>query len=132
MKEMIYYPNFLKKVEVLHSGEYKGRKFAITSIGIHPCAYVQIFCGTKNYYDKRFEPIDVHCGFTFAGHAHWDDTDKAHYIGWDYGHCCDFAGYFENKIFSTDMRKWTTEEIFEEVKGVIEQLNTLAERGVKC
>lgn len=145
MKEMIYYPNFLKKVEVLHSGEYEGRKFAITSIGIHPCAYVQVFCGTDDcadeqyysidYVDERFDPIDVHCDFNYMGPAHWDETDKAHYIGWDYGHSCDWSGMGIDGIpaaWSSMRKKWTTEEIFEEVKGVIEQLNKLAERGVKC
>ena len=39
MKEMVYSSTHTK--EVLHSGEYKGYKFCILTLGTHPTAYVE-------------------------------------------------------------------------------------------
>lgn len=46
-------------------------------------------------------------------------------IGWDYSHAGDYSSYYENDIYFQDEKKWTTEEIYEEVKSVIEQLEKL-------
>lgn len=110
--------------EVLHSGEYKGYKFCILNMGTHPTAYVE--CKLKNcnsYDDERLDRISVHGGFTFIGEGYWGDRNNK-YLGWDYAHLGDYAGYEE--IYSVDSRnsknkKWTTAEIFEEVKSVINQ-----------
>ena len=122
MKEMVYSADRFK--EVLHSGEYKGYKFCVMSLGTHPTAYVE--CKLENcnsYNDERLDDISVHCGFTYLGKAYWDD-DGVIYLGWDYAHYCDYAGY-EMRLPShlhTGGKKWTTAEIFEEVKAVIDQL----------
>lgn len=77
-----------------------------------------------NYDDERLDNIAVHGGFTFFGKSHWDSNDTTSYLGWDYSHLGDYAGYFETypSIFSVyESKKWTTSEIFEEVKSVINQ-----------
>lgn len=56
------------------------------------------------------------------------------YLGWDYGHCNDFSGIYLREIFEADvnlknLKKWTTAEIFEDVKSVIEQLNEVFEKA---
>lgn len=126
MKEMVYSANRIK--EVLHSGEYKGYKFCILNLGTHPTAYVE--CKIENccsYNDERLDNISVHGGFTYFGKGFWDKNDKD-YLGWDYAHFMDYAGYEENfpahLRSSFDTKKWTTTEIFEEVKFVIDQLIT--------
>lgn len=127
MKEMIYSANRIK--EVLHSGEYKGYKFCIMNLGTHPTAYVE--CKLENcnsYGDKRLDEISVHGGFTYLDNAYWDETDKTTYLGWDYAHFMDYAGYklnFLDRMRSKENKKWTTAEIFEEVKHVIDQMSVI-------
>lgn len=121
MKEMEYKTE--RNIEILHSGEYDGRKFAILSTGYHPTAYVELKPEELNKSNKYSDyDLDVHCGFTYLGVAHWDDTDKTMYIGWDYAHYGDYSGLWEEfHPINFYARKWTTEEIFREVKNVIEQ-----------
>lgn len=123
MKEMIYSANRIK--EVLHSGEYKGYKFCILNLGTHPTAYVECKLEDCNSYgDKRLDNISVHGGFTYLGKGFWDKENNT-YLGWDYAHYMDYAGYEENfpaHLRSFDTKKWTTEEVFNEVKSVIDQL----------
>ena len=129
MKEMIYYAK--RKMEILFSGEYKGHKFCIMNLGTHPTAYVQNKIKDLNSYgDDRLGNIDVHGGFTYLDRSYWDKTDRAIYLGWDYAHYCDYAGYYTKFNFCNDYecKRWTTTEIYEEVKSVIEQLIVLEER----
>ena len=123
MKEMVYMPNNIK--EVLHEGTYLDHKFVILNLGMHPTAYVE--CKIENcrrYMDERLDDVRVHGGFTYFGQPHWTDEDKTVYLGWDYGHAGDFAGYYlkypEWEILGE--KKWTTKEIYHEVKIVIEDL----------
>ncbi len=123
IKEMVYRNDFV--IELLDCGEYHGYEYAIVSQGFYPCAYVRL-PKRHNYYGLDYDdiPIDCHCGLTYAGsclsvlpeHSGW-------WIGWDYGHCCDYAGYMENPewsnidiiYYANYFKKWTTPEIFEEV-----------------
>ena len=122
MKEMVYSAKSTK--EILHSGEYKEYKFCIMSLGTHPTAYVE--CKLENCYsydDERLNDIRVHGGFTYFGESYWD-CDKKMYLGWDYAHYMDYAGYelmFPESMRSFGNKKWTTYEIYEEVKSVIDQ-----------
>lgn len=123
MKEMIYQEKRTK--EVLHSGVYRDHKFVILSLGTHPTAYVECkIYDCASYGDKRLENISVHGGFTYLDFAHWINDVKTIYLGWDYAHYCDFSGLFlreplEGRPIGV---RWTTAEIFEEVKSVIDQL----------
>lgn len=58
---------------------------------------------------------------------------KGWFIGWDYAHYCDFAGYeLEMPIdVRTGGKKWTTSEIVNECKQVIDQITIVhpAEKG---
>lgn len=123
MEKMIYKKD--REIKILLSGQYRGRKFAILSLGVHPTAYVELkeeeFQMSENYdnYD-----LDVHGGFTYIGEAYWDKQDNSKYIGWDYAHLGDFSGVFlirDDNYWNTDDKQWTTEEIFKEVISVIEQ-----------
>ena len=122
MKPMIYSAE--RKKELLCEGEYKGHKFVILSLGNHPTAYVEDKIGAIDYYDIRLDDVEVHGGFTFCGGGHWsEESAKTRWLGWDYAHAGDFAGYYEEcEHVYYESKQWTTPEIYEEVKRVIDQL----------
>lgn len=118
MDEMIYKNKH--EVERLHTAEYKGYHYAILSMGFHPCAYVKI-PASHPYFGKNYSECDIDChwGLTYSRDclATFDDKNTW-WIGWDYGHCDDYAGYAP----FLGGKKWTTAEICKECKNVIEQL----------
>lgn len=124
MKEIVYSDKL--KLEVLYQGNYKGYKFVILNRGYYPTAYVENKLGITDMFDERISSVNVHCGFTYCGEAYWDKEDKTSYLGWDYGHICDYRGDMPMLFFSENTQ-WTTEEIYEEVKFVIDQLIELQE-----
>lgn len=125
LKEMVYQKE--SKREIIGKGEISGRKWFILDLGQHPTAYVELkqeeLEKSKNYDDYQ---LDVHGGFTFLGNIYCDEGKT--YIGWDYAHCYDFSGiYLDNlyaNYFMRENKEWTTKEIFEEVKQVINQFDT--------
>lgn len=133
MKEMVYrnrIENGQAFIDMLDEGVYKGVHYAIVSYGSHPCAYVQIPEGHKLYgisNEDEFANIDCHGDITYVSTTGLikpgnENHRDGHWIGWDYAHGCDYTYLpFDFEITNND-KKWTTEEIFEEVKDVIEQL----------
>lgn len=122
MKEMVYMSN--RQRENLYKDEYLGYKFVIISRGTHPVAYVE--CKLPNFKDEdddRLNNVMVHGEFTYYGRAYWNENDKLTYLGWDYAHCEDY--YDHGEFYQSKGKKWTTKEIYDEVKLVIEQLSKL-------
>lgn len=71
-------------------------------------------------------------GLTYmADHLFIDDTQdvEGKFIGWDYAHAGDYAGYYGDEGILADEKKWTTQEIFEEVKDACYQLKQLEEKS---
>ena len=112
--------------DVLADDTYKGYRFLIVSYGTHPCAYVVLpetskFYG-KNYEDEIFDDLNfhVHGGLTYS---EWGLKKllggKAYLIGWDYVHPGD---YYEHSPTLSLGKKWSTEEVYEEVKEVIDEI----------
>ena len=129
MKEMIY--NVLPKRELLDSGIYNGFKYYIMNLGMHPTAYVEIPENHKYYHDRNYDKmyIHVHGGLTYSDNHLWIAENEAiagWFIGWDYGHAGDYCGFYDlqedTKWFNDKNKKWTTEEILEDVKSGCEQL----------
>jgi len=127
MKEMMYSTE--AKREVLDSGYCLGFFYYILSLGYHPTAYIKI---PENHiaYKKHHDDvdIDVHGGLTYSRDYLFlenKQTIEGWFIGWDYGHCGDYAGYYEKMGIVSDEKKWTTEEIKREVTDVCYQLNNL-------
>ena len=133
MKEMQYQRKRI--IEILENGRYNGFNSYILNLGTHPTAYIEI---PKNHklFNKTYEEIyniidlEVHYGLTYSRNYLYIDKDKklkGWFIGWDYAHCDDYDVYDE--IFPENIRtngkKWTTEEIFEEVKTAINQLKEM-------
>lgn len=108
---------------ILDKGTYNGFNYAIVSYGTHPCCYVFLPKGHK-YYGKNYDDIDIDChgGLTFSS----DDlmfnpvSNDNWVIGWDYAHFKDYTSLLG--VVYPDAKKWTTEEMLEEVKKVIGQL----------
>lgn len=123
MKEMIYGER-MENPGVLYSGDYKGHKFAILNLGTHPTAYVEDKIGLMGYEDFRLKEISVHGGFTFHDTGYWgNESEKISWLGWDYAHCDDFMGYYSiDNPFYYQSKQWTTAEIYEDVKRIIEQI----------
>lgn len=134
MKAMIYKNDSVR--EVLSEGTFLNYRYWIISLGTHPCAYVEISKEHPyrkiNDYDRL--DINVHGGITYLRKDLYlkESVKNSYIIGWDYAHCFDYMSpYF------LDGKKYTTEEIFEDVKDVIKQLilkvnEPLMEDGKEC
>lgn len=114
-----------RKEEILCEGKYKNFQFYILNLGTHPTAYVEI-PRESFLFGKGYNQIDieVHGGLTFADSSLIGNKNNSWFIGWDYAHCTDYMGYDIDFEFNRSAKKWTTEEIFEDVVSVIEQLIT--------
>lgn len=127
MKEMVYTNDH--KREWLDHGEYKGYEYVIMNLGTHPTAYVGIPAVEANtlFQEEDLEDsdsINVHGGITYEN-SYIRDENKNEYsngkwwIGWDYAHLYD---YTPDNDYGQYRKKWTTEEILEEVKSVVDQI----------
>ena len=132
MKEMVYSSE--SKIEVLETGYCLGLLFFIMNLGTYPTAYFKV-PENSIFYKKRWDEIDidVHGGITYAKESLWiSETQKVdgYFIGWDYAHFGDYAGYEEMLPINlrTNGKKWTTEEIFKEVKEVCYQIQENEEK----
>lgn len=126
MKEMKYQAE--RKKELLDSGKCMGYNYYILNLGTYPTAYIEIPKNHK-YYLKNYDEIniDVHGGLSYSDNYLIVENEKltnTWFIGWDYAHYDDFIGYELNYPleFRTSGKKWTTEEIQEEVYSVCKQL----------
>ena len=127
MKQMTYCKNYI--TEVLHQGEYKNHRFAIINIGPYPVAYVSTELNIEDLTDRLLENVKAHNGFFSYGKSYWDDSEEQ-YLGWDYNGITDYYGGLEGttSISVKFLRRWTTEEIFKDVKEVITQLDDLEQK----
>ena len=113
-------------IEILAEGKYLDYEFLIQNCCSHPTCYVRIPKNHK-YYKEHYDFIDIEChgGLTFTGiprSKRDSSSDDEWWIGWDYAHCGDM--YWNPKHpFALDGHKYTTEELFNDVKDVILQLS---------
>lgn len=130
MKEMIYDPA-IKDVILLDNGIYKNFEYYIVNRGgEYPLAYIKVPDDLKISCEDYFE-IDLdspHEDLTFGCEndippmlEEIDGVTKGNYLGWDYAHCDDWLGYYNPDSFMPG-KKWTTEEILEQVKNTIEEM----------
>ena len=131
MKEMIYSAKRLIPPERIAEGEYKGITYYVLNLGTHPCAYVDV--NNTILHGKDYDEIDIMChfGLTYAREHLQTVEKKGWFIGWDYAHYCDFTGYelaFPVQL-QTHGKMWTTQEIVEECKAVIDQIKNKYSEG---
>lgn len=124
-KEMVYSANRINP-ERIAEGTYKGFDYYVFNLGTHPCAYVDVTETLLN--GKEYGSIEIQChgGLTYSRDYLPTVDKKGWFLGWDYAHYCDFAGYeLEMPIdIRTNGKKWTTAEIVNECKQVINQIVT--------
>lgn len=127
MKQMVYTNNPAIYGETLIQGTYKGFEYYVISYGTHPCAYVSIPKGHKLYrkhYGDCAEISNIKChgGITYSEGClgiNLDTVINGWFIGWDYSHLGDYhAGFWGMK----DGKQWTTQELIDECKAVINQI----------
>ena len=159
MKEMVYSEEKRRAnapKEILDEGEYLGFKYIILNLHSHPTAYVFIRDEENDLYGLDYDEIseicrerlngeylDVHGGLTFSDdHLNnilvWSDKYKCDtlqtitggwIIGWDYAHMGDYCSLYS----MPNEKKWSTQEIQNEVKQVINQLDDcLKYRSLDC
>lgn len=136
MKKMIYKYSTKPKIEILDTGFCKGYLYYILNLGTHPTAYIRIPKGHKYYQKDIYEiSLNVHGGITYSNKelcVCYPDKEVLNgwFIGWDYGHYGDYSAIEELYPMGcrTGGKKWTTEEIREEV---IEACKELEEMEVK-
>lgn len=124
MKEMKYCANF--KREILATGYCFGLLYFIMNLGFHPTAYIKI----PNNLNIDENKIDVHGGVTYSDDCLWvNESEKieGHFIGWDYGHYGDYGGHEQllPKEIRIGGKKWTTKEIYKEVRHACYQIQKL-------
>lgn len=139
MKEMAYGKRLsINNLEILDKGIYKGIPYWIISYGTHPCAYLDI---TDLEPCPQLDKIFCHGGITASvcvsrknNHspaflkdvrrdAFTEFHENAYIIGWDYCHNGDYHTDIESPwVLRNNDHKWTTSEIIDETKDVIEDL----------
>lgn len=131
----IYTTKRLNKIKIIEHFNYLDRECVIvTKQGFYPCAYVEL----KGLKDNEVEldtdfldKIEVHYEVNFCRSLeHLIDSNpnvskellNKIYIGWDYGHAGD---YLEHILPSDDDTMHSLQEIEEECKSVVLQLNNM-------
>ena len=121
MKEMIYQAN--RKIETLDTGYCLGLLYYIMNLGTHPTAYVKI-PENHRYYKKDMNKIDiyVHGGITYSrNYLFLENNQKIEgwFVGWDYIHYGDYAGYEEKmpKKLQTGGKKMEYKRNFKRCKS---------------
>lgn len=130
MNEIVY--TVFRVKEVIANGEIDGYKYAIFNYGTNPAAYVGIPDGHPLRGNRRLiqTTISCHGGITLMENLRGaisrqnvphlaEIFGNQFVIGWDYAHYGDFSPAL---VMCSEGKMWTTEEIFAEVKDVIEQL----------
>lgn len=130
--EEMEYKNY-NEIKLLYNDIYNGYHYFIISYGTHPCAYISInendILYGKGYLDIEDNyNINVHGGFTYAhNELRLSENTTLYnpwYLGWDYAHVGDYFGYRCDLLNELD-KKWSTLEIIEECKNVINQIKEL-------
>lgn len=124
-------------IELIADGKYKGINYYVLNIdGSQPCAYIELE-SSHPLFGKKFAcweddensfSLNVHGGVTYEsdGLRCVDPNGErgSKFVGWDYGHCCDFQGFYlrdqETLEMFKDRRRWTTEEVVQEIKEAID------------
>ena len=125
--KMEYQDKMLDAPIQLTSSTYQGYNYYVLSMGILPCAYVEIPKDSK-YFNVDYDNIPIYChgGLTYSeGFLHTVATidEERYFIGWDYGHYGDYMGFYNTRNNLLNLgKKWTTIEIIKECIDVIRQL----------
>lgn len=133
----VNYENEEDKI-VLAEWKFMGIDFKIMQYKLWvPCWYIRIPDDCKEliwtlkteWYDYVPHCI-VHWWFTFGKQLeenNWWEFKEWRWLGWDYGHCDDYAEYLRNVSFANKLKKRTTKEI---LVDIFEQIITFYDEWV--
>lgn len=123
IRPVIYNKNRPGSAEQIAGGTYKNFDYYVLNLKTHPTAYIDVTNSPLNGCDEDID-ISCHGGITWCDNFVKHIDKKGWFIGWDYAHYGDYMGYGDvlfNNMFQYK-KKWTTEEIVEECKNVIDQI----------
>lgn len=111
---------YTKKPYLIDTGVIDKHKYQIWWMGSYPTAYV---LPLKSLTVDEVDECYCHGDITYTPEAGLlDRLQKEPYIGWDYAHSGDYKCW----LTAPDKgKKWTFEEIIQEVKNVVEYLEFL-------
>ncbi len=116
----------------LHEEFYNGWKIVIMNFGIHPCGYIGTSDKENFFFEKSYNELadmefygSVNGGFTYASFGVSGFYEQCWFLGWDYSHCGDYAGYNNEDNQYKNAKKWTTKEIIKEAKEQIDEINNV-------
>ena len=131
-------------IHQLARGKYKGYVYVVYSMGTHPTAYISVKKGSPFYGQSTWDLNDsaltqnVRQELTYSkpwlpGEKKTQEStgkDKKWWIGWDYAHEGDYNGFIEqypddirDRWLELFPRKYTTPEILDDVKDVIDAIS---------
>ena len=128
--KIVNYEDFQKDY-IIDRGIYRGHEYVVRWCGSHPCAYVKPRCHLS---DDQIYDIPVHGGISYCNMfypllcANFEGSKD--FVGWDYMHWGDyrtseFDDYYNEKVIT---KKYTYEEIMEDVKKAIDYLCKLEKK----
>lgn len=120
IKPMIYDKNRSGEAEQIAAGTYKNFDYYVLNLHTHPTAYIDVTDSPLNGWDYDYFDISCHGGLGYSEPILKTVDKKGWFIGWDYANYGDYADYDSNMY--RNGKKWTTEEIVEECKNVIDQI----------
>lgn len=122
IKEMVYFAN-AKTPQRIAEGTHKNLKYYVLNFGTHPCAYVDVTDTELRCMDYSSIEIECHGGLTYSRDTLHTVDKTGWFIGWDYAHYGDFAGYeMLYSQFESSGKHWTTQEIVNECEAVIDRI----------
>lgn len=146
-KKMVYakVSDYKSPYRILYSGTCKGYRIVIVNMhGIHPCAYIQVpfdEIDNSDVVERISDNLSCHGGVTYVGDiadacSELGDTPAKHtWIGWDYGHLCDYRPKptipkgihfpLPEEFTYYHRHKWTTEEVYRDVISACKSLNDI-------
>ena len=117
--------------KILKTGFCFGFLYYILDLGWNPTAYIKLPDGME----ITDADVCVHGGITFKS-DYLEISDNTfidgNFIGWDYAHAGDYLGIFKSFSFDcSSAKKWTTKEIFKDVKEVCYQLCLIQQKNTQ-
>ena len=116
------YTGHLGESALLDTGTIDGYRYAIITLGSHPCAYVEVPEGHPYRQGHRESSIRCHGGITYSepyAPPAMELKEKSLWFGWDYAHGGD---YIALPGYTSPGKRYTLEEIQQDVRDVIAQL----------
>lgn len=112
---------YVRNPKTIYFGKYNDRMYAVRMFH-SPCVYIEV--KENEDYDRLVDLLDeyVHCGVSYRMSTYPSEENlDSRWIGWDYGHHCDYSIFSEE--YTNEGKKWTFEEIEHDIRIAIDITN---------